>query len=67
MSAWAPPVGEASRWSAISPAACARVVDTMYEPARITFVDEVPLTDAGKPDRTPLRSRAAQAYEVSRR
>ncbi|WP_372404150.1 AMP-binding protein [Streptomyces luteireticuli] len=33
----------------------------MYEPAHITFVDQLPLTDAGKPDKKLLRSRAAQA------
>ncbi|MFH7598757.1 AMP-binding protein [Streptomyces racemochromogenes] len=30
----------------------------MYEPARIAFVDALPLTDAGKPDKKLLRSRA---------
>ncbi|MBT2382052.1 AMP-binding protein [Streptomyces sp. ISL-11] len=30
----------------------------MYEPARISFVDELPLTDAGKPDKKLLRRRA---------
>ncbi|MCQ4040943.1 AMP-binding protein [Streptantibioticus rubrisoli] len=33
----------------------------MYEPARITFVDALPLTDAGKPDKKQLRLRAEQA------
>ncbi|MFE6691556.1 AMP-binding protein [Streptomyces sp. NPDC057743] len=33
---------------------------TMYEPARITFVDALPLTDVGKPDKKLLRSRAAR-------
>nr|WP_121014399.1 AMP-binding protein [Streptomyces sp. 3211.6] len=32
----------------------------MYEPASIVFVDELPLTDAGKPDKKLLRSRAAE-------
>ncbi|MGW9432523.1 AMP-binding protein [Streptomyces decoyicus] len=32
----------------------------MYEPARITFVDALPLTDAGKPDKKELRRRAEQ-------
>ncbi|MFJ3877868.1 AMP-binding protein [Streptomyces sp. NPDC090077] len=31
----------------------------MYEPARIVFTDALPLTDAGKPDKKLLRSRAA--------
>lgn len=30
----------------------------MYEPARIVFVDALPLTDVGKPDKKLLRSRA---------
>ncbi|MGW2672190.1 AMP-binding protein [Streptomyces sp. NPDC001272] len=30
----------------------------MYEPACVTFVDALPLTDAGKPDKKLLRSRA---------
>ncbi|MEV6578701.1 AMP-binding protein [Streptomyces sp. NPDC051582] len=30
----------------------------MYEPAGITFLDALPLTDAGKPDKKLLRSRA---------
>ncbi|KOU31317.1 fatty acid--CoA ligase [Streptomyces sp. WM6372] len=30
----------------------------MYEPARIDFVDALPLTDAGKPDKKLLRGRA---------
>ncbi|WP_425828520.1 AMP-binding protein [Streptomyces fractus] len=33
----------------------------MYEPARITFVDALPLTDAGKPDKKLLRQRAEDA------
>ncbi|MFG2392132.1 AMP-binding protein [Streptomyces lavendulae] len=32
----------------------------MYEPASIAFVDALPLTDAGKPDKKLLRSRAAE-------
>ncbi|MFC9229744.1 AMP-binding protein [Streptomyces decoyicus] len=32
----------------------------MYEPARITFADALPLTDAGKPDKKELRRRAEQ-------
>ncbi|MFE0193337.1 AMP-binding protein [Streptomyces sp. NPDC058989] len=32
----------------------------MYEPARITFVDALPLTDAGKPDKKELRRQAEQ-------
>ncbi|AJT62150.1 hypothetical protein T261_0460 [Streptomyces lydicus] len=32
----------------------------MYEPARIGFVDALPLTDAGKPDKKELRRRAEQ-------
>lgn len=31
----------------------------MYEPAHITFLDRLPLTDAGKPDKKQLRSAAA--------
>ncbi|MFE1792662.1 AMP-binding protein [Streptomyces sp. NPDC059525] len=31
----------------------------MYEPASVVFVDELPLTDAGKPDKKLLRGRAA--------
>ncbi|MET7287069.1 AMP-binding protein [Streptomyces sp. NPDC005573] len=31
----------------------------MYEPARITFPSELPLTDVGKPDKKELRRRAA--------
>ncbi|MEV7543939.1 AMP-binding protein [Streptomyces sp. NPDC089915] len=31
----------------------------MYEPASFSFVDELPLTDAGKPDKKLLRARAA--------
>ncbi|MFE0043032.1 AMP-binding protein [Streptomyces albireticuli] len=37
----------------------------MYEPARITFAEQLPLTDAGKPDKKLLRSRAARADHVS--
>ncbi|MFI8993242.1 AMP-binding protein [Streptomyces sp. NPDC053542] len=33
----------------------------MYEPAHITFVDALPLTDAGKPDKKLLRQRAERA------
>jgi len=33
----------------------------MYEPARITFAEQLPLTDAGKPDKKLLRTRTAQA------
>ncbi|MFD8453624.1 MULTISPECIES: AMP-binding enzyme [Streptomyces] len=36
----------------------------MYEPAHITFVEQLPLTDAGKPDKKLLRSRAAQTHEA---
>ncbi|MFF2194814.1 AMP-binding protein [Streptomyces sp. NPDC058157] len=32
----------------------------MYEPESIVFVDELPLTDAGKPDKKLLRGRAAE-------
>ncbi|MFZ3555674.1 AMP-binding protein [Streptomyces sp. BH055] len=32
----------------------------MYEPAHITFVDALPLTDAGKPDKKLLRQRAEE-------
>ncbi|MBM4796756.1 AMP-binding protein, partial [Streptomyces sioyaensis] len=32
----------------------------MYEPARVTFVDALPLTDAGKPDKKELRRQAEQ-------
>ncbi|WP_328923659.1 AMP-binding protein [Streptomyces sp. NBC_00190] len=32
----------------------------MYEPASITFVDALPLTDVGKPDKKLLRVRAAE-------
>lgn len=31
----------------------------MYEPARITFLDRLPLTDAGKPDKKQLREVAS--------
>ncbi|MET9296050.1 AMP-binding protein [Streptomyces sp. NPDC003077] len=34
----------------------------MYEPARITFTDHLPLTDAGKPDKRALREEAERAY-----
>ncbi|MFE6691295.1 AMP-binding protein [Streptomyces sp. NPDC057743] len=34
---------------------------TMYEPARITFVDALPLTDVGKPDKKELRRRAEES------
>ncbi|MGW1838251.1 AMP-binding protein [Streptomyces sp. BBFR2] len=33
----------------------------MYEPARITFLDALPLTDAGKPDKKLLRTAAEEA------
>ncbi|MFF9479398.1 AMP-binding protein [Streptomyces sp. NPDC014733] len=33
----------------------------MYEPARITFLDALPLTDAGKPDKKLLRAAAEEA------
>ncbi len=33
----------------------------MYEPARIEFVDALPLTDAGKPDKKKLRELATAA------
>ncbi|MGK4585621.1 AMP-binding protein [Kitasatospora sp. HPMI-4] len=33
----------------------------MYEPARITFVSELPLTDVGKPDKKALRKAAEAA------
>ncbi|UNO43030.1 AMP-binding protein [Streptomyces sp. MST-110588] len=33
----------------------------MYEPARITFVEQLPLTDAGKPDKKQLRLQAEHA------
>ncbi|MGW3008100.1 AMP-binding protein [Streptomyces sp. NPDC001219] len=32
----------------------------MYEPHRVTFVEALPLTDAGKPDKKELRRRAGQ-------
>lgn len=32
----------------------------MYEPARLTFVEALPLTDAGKPDKKELRRQAEQ-------
>lgn len=32
----------------------------MYEPAHVTFVEALPLTDAGKPDKKELRRRAEQ-------
>ncbi|MGW7574836.1 AMP-binding protein [Streptomyces sp. NPDC054765] len=32
----------------------------MYEPARVTFAEALPLTDAGKPDKKELRRRAEQ-------
>ncbi|MEU9004754.1 AMP-binding protein [Streptomyces sp. NPDC048551] len=38
----------------------------MYEPARIDFVDALPLTDAGKPDKKLLRSRAAAGAGLPR-
>ncbi|MFE0173301.1 AMP-binding protein [Streptomyces sp. NPDC059002] len=36
----------------------------LYEPAHITFVDALPLTGAGKPDKKLLRSRAAREQAV---
>ncbi|MFF4186615.1 AMP-binding protein [Streptomyces sp. NPDC001691] len=36
----------------------------MYEPAAITFVEALPLTDAGKPDKKRLRQRAEGALEA---
>ncbi|MFJ5679319.1 AMP-binding protein [Streptomyces sp. NPDC093097] len=33
----------------------------MYEPARITFVDALPLTDVGKPDKKELRRQAEES------
>ncbi|MFG3257603.1 AMP-binding protein [Streptomyces sp. NPDC048172] len=33
----------------------------LYEPAHLTFVDELPLTDTGKPDKKLLRAHAEQA------
>ncbi len=35
----------------------------MYEPARIAFMDTLPLTDAGKPDKKELRRLAEAAQE----
>ncbi|MEU3975256.1 hypothetical protein [Streptomyces bacillaris] len=32
----------------------------MYEPVRIDFVDTLPLTDAGKPDKKLLQNQAQQ-------
>ncbi|GLW15275.1 fatty acid CoA ligase [Streptomyces sp. NBRC 13847] len=32
----------------------------MYEPARLTFIEALPLTDAGKPDKKELRRQAEQ-------
>lgn len=32
----------------------------MYEPHRITFVEALPLTDVGKPDKKELRRQAEQ-------
>ncbi|GAA1877823.1 AMP-binding protein [Streptantibioticus ferralitis] len=37
----------------------------MYEPARITFVEALPLTDAGKPDKKRLRQEAERAHALS--
>ncbi|WP_328564983.1 AMP-binding enzyme [Streptomyces coelicoflavus] len=39
----------------------------MYEPAHITFVEQLPLTDADKPDKKLLRSRAAQTPEANKK
>ncbi|MEU9123972.1 AMP-binding protein [Streptomyces sp. NPDC048506] len=38
----------------------------MYEPARITFVEALPLTDAGKPDKKELRRLAEQETAAAR-
>ncbi|MFG2621820.1 AMP-binding protein [Streptomyces sp. NPDC048507] len=38
----------------------------MYEPARIDFVDALPLTDAGKPDKKLLRGRAVADAGLTR-
>lgn len=38
---------------------------TMYEPARIEFLDTLPLTDAGKPDKKLLRRMMEQAAAVA--
>ncbi|QLE70816.1 AMP-binding protein [Streptomyces rectiverticillatus] len=37
----------------------------MYEPTHITFAEQLPLTDAGKPDKKRLRSRTAPTQERS--
>lgn len=37
----------------------------MYEPAEVTFVDALPLTDAGKPDKKELRRQAEQQAGVA--
>jgi fatty-acyl-CoA synthase len=34
----------------------------MYEPARVTFTDALPLTDAGKPDKKELRRQAEREF-----
>ncbi|MGW5345739.1 AMP-binding protein [Streptomyces sp. NPDC004050] len=39
---------------------------TMYEPAGIAFVDALPLTDAGKPDKKLLRARAVELVDSPR-
>ncbi|WP_411145598.1 AMP-binding protein [Streptomyces sp. x-80] len=36
----------------------------MYEPAAVTFVDALPLTDAGKPDKKLLRRQAERALDA---
>ncbi|MFI6688519.1 AMP-binding protein [Streptomyces sp. NPDC050485] len=37
----------------------------MYEPADITFVDALPLTDVGKPDKKQLRQRAEREFRAA--
>ncbi|MFJ9643751.1 AMP-binding protein [Streptomyces sp. NPDC101206] len=39
---------------------------TMYEPASIAYVDALPLTDAGKPDKKLLRARAVELVDSLR-
>ncbi|MCT9092537.1 AMP-binding protein [Streptomyces sp. ASQP_92] len=38
---------------------------SMYEPAEITFVDALPLTDAGKPDKKRLRRQAERRFSMA--
>ncbi|MFG2894145.1 AMP-binding protein [Streptomyces sp. NPDC048248] len=38
----------------------------MYEPARVTFTDALPLTDAGKPDKKELRTQAEREFADAR-